>query len=341
VLEQKIGDDSLQQLTVPKELYQNRIMAKSPVQLKDSDDEIERAWKFQEDRAWLMGTPGWRDIGAEAAFGKEFGGAFVEFAELSARRVAEGLPGGTVCFADFDLRLISPEDEQNKEIFLVPNVEELAWPVNTPLRDLRLARAFRAALMTHKSVVGVVGGAHLPGVVKLLTQDPTIKVVKKGLPLDPPEWEEYVQDEGKEFEKTAMSGISKFYDRLSSADAIDAAPIGTWLSSDMLAELLAMYRKTEALMKAADADKIDELEPVAPTSSELGKEMWDRGLMATPGGIKDLKRWLSGERIENALSDAKVFPFENSRLTSGRKRKKGSSFPRARKQPKFYRTKIA
>jgi len=64
-------------------------------------------------------------------------------------------------------------------------------------------------------------------------------------------------------------------------------------------------------------------------------------LMATPGGIKDLKRWLSGERIENALSDAKVFPFENSRLTSGRKRKKGSSFPRARKQPKFYRTKIA
>jgi hypothetical protein len=336
VMERSLGDDGLEELTIPKDLHCKLAMAKSPVELKESDDLLERAWKFQEDQAWLFGTVGWNDIGGSAAYNKEMLAAFTEFAEQREKGEAGGPRGGTAVFADFDYRLLDESFEK-----VPPNMMDMGRIHGClGLRDLRFARACRAAVNTHKSAVCVVGKDHLGGIVKLLKQDKKMKVVASGDYRKNSPWERDLEEnDGRAFEKEVLSGRSPLFIRMASEEVIDEAPVGSWISADGVLEMLAMKRKTEALMKEA-GENVGRMQPVTPGSGTIANDFFDRNVMATPGGISDLERWLKGERIENRLSDRKVFPFENRRLSKPASQYWSNTFaekPKKREEPKFYR----
>lgn len=303
VIERRLGDDSLQRLTLPEQQLQEGLMSKAPSVFLSSDTEIDRARKFQTDRMWLEATPGWRDIGGEAAMSQEFGVAVEAFAQLR-KDSKDGLGprGGTLCFGDSDLRPIF-----NREVdTLPPSLNELGVGANIALRDLQFSQALRAALRTHKSVVGVIGDGHLAGITQLLKQDPKIRVLEEGVPLPPPDWDADLKDGGKKWEKEVLGGANLFM-RL--VEALDEAPLGSWMDAEAVLELESMKEETAARL---EKQGLESAQPVAPVSSQLGAKLSNRGLLITPKTEADLRRWLSGQRLDG--QEAGEFPFENRRL---------------------------
>lgn len=320
VIERRMGDDSLQRLTLPEQQLQEQLMSKAPSVFLSSDTDIDRARKFQTDRMWLEATPGWRDIGGEAAMSQEFGAAVEAFVQLR-KESKDGLGprGGTLCFGDSDLRPI-----YNREVdALPPSLNELGIGANVALRDLQFSQALRAALRTHKSVVGIIGDGHLAGITQLMKQDPKIRVVKEGVPLPPPDWDADLKDGGRKWEKEALGGANLFM-RL--VEALDEAPLGSWIDAEAVLELETMKEETA---QRIDKDGLD-AEPAAPVSSQLGADFSGRGLLITPKTAADLRRWLSGERLEG--QEVGEFPFENRKLRKTPSKLPSTGFPYSKEE---------
>jgi len=320
VIERRMGDDSLQRLTLPERQLQEQLMSKAPSVFLSSDTNIDRARKFQTDRMWLEATPGWRDIGGEAAMSQEFGAAVEAFVQLR-KESKDGLGprGGTLCFGDSDLRPI-----YNREVdALPPSLNELGIGANVALRDLQFSQALRAALRTHKSVVGIIGDGHLAGITQLMKQDPKIRVVKEGVPLPPPDWDADLKDGGRKWEKEALGGANLFM-RL--VEALDEAPLGSWIDAEAVLELEAMKEETA---QRIEKDGLD-AEPAAPVSSQLGADFSGRGLLITPKTEADLRRWLSGERLEG--QEVGEFPFENRKLRKTPSKLPSTGFPYSKEE---------
>lgn len=316
VIERRLGDDSLQRLTVPERQLQEKLMAKPPAEFLSSDTEVDRARKFQTDRMWLEASPGWRDIGGEAAGCHEFGAAVEAFAQLRKEgKDGMGPRGGTLCFGDSDLR---PLYKRAEDAGLPPSLNDLGLGANVALRDLQFSKALRVAMKTHNSVVGVIGDGHLAGITKLMQQDPQVRVVKKGVPLDPPSWADDMKDGGRKWEREALGGGLLFM-RL--VEAMDASPIGNWMDAEAVLELQAMKEETLARI---EEDGL-EAEPVAPVSSSLGEDFTARGLLVTPKSEEELRRWLSGQRLGG--QEAGDFPFENRRLRKAPPKLPNTGFP--------------
>ncbi|CAE7491638.1 unnamed protein product [Symbiodinium natans] len=316
VIERRLGDDSLQRLTLPEKQLQEKLMAKPPAEFLSSDTAIDRARKFQTDRMWLEASAGWRDIGGEAAVCHEFGAAVEAFAQLRKEGTdGQGPRGGTLCFGDSDLR---PLYKRTQDAGMPPSLNDLGLGANVALRDLQFSKALRVAMRTHKSVVGVIGDGHLAGITKLMQQDPQVRVVKQGVPLDPPSWEDDMKDRGRKWEREALGGGLLFM-RL--VEAIDASPIGNWMDAEAVLELEAMKEETSARL---EEDGL-EAEPVAPSSSQLGEDFTARGLLVTPKNEQELRRWLSGQRLGG--QEAGEFPFENRRLRKAAPKLPNTGFP--------------
>jgi len=315
VIERRMGDDSLQRLTLPEQQLQEQLMSKAPSVFLSSDTEIDRARKFQTDRMWLEATPGWRDIGGEAAMSQEFGTAVEAFVQLR-KEGKDGLGprGGTLCFGDSDLRPIYDREVDA----LPPSLNELGIGANVALRDLQFSQALRAALRTHKSVVGVIGDGHLAGITQLLKQDPKIRIVKEGVPLPPPDWDADLKDNGRKWEKEALGGANLFM-RL--VEALDEAPYGSWMDAEAVLELESMKEETALRIEKDGLDA----EPAAPVSSQLGADFSGRGLLITPKTEEDLRRWLSGQRLDG--QEAGEFPFENRKLRKTPPKLPSTGFP--------------
>mmetsp|Transcript_50433 Transcript_50433/g.90696 ORF Transcript_50433/g.90696 Transcript_50433/m.90696 type:complete len:627 (-) Transcript_50433:133-2013(-) len=311
VLERRMGDDSLQRFTVPEELFQELTMPKSPEDLLDIDSRIDRARKFQGDKIWLEGMPGWHDIGGEAAYGQEFGAAFEEFALQRKLGSASGPRGGTVVLADSDLRPVYKRALAMGG--MQPPTSELGEGPCMPLRDLQMAQSMRAAMRTHSSVVGVVGKEHLAGIARLLLQDENIRKVDEGIKIGEPEWLDGYLDEGRPWERDALGGNSMFM-RL--AEALDEAPLGSFLAAEAVMELQAQKEESTRRM---EADGI-KAEPVASVSSRIGADFVSRSLLVTPKTEADLRKWLAGGELED--QEAGDFPYENRLL-----RRKAPSLP--------------
>jgi len=307
VLERRMGDDSLQRLTVPEELYQNLAMAEAPATLTDGDTAIDRLFKFQQDKAWLESSPGFRNIGFSASFAQEFGAAMEEFARQRApgQQLANsgGPRGGTICLGDSDLR---PTIDRETPERLKPTVNEMSEGANMPLRDLQLAQAARAAMLTHRSVVAVVGKDHLAGMTKLLNQDQRIKVTSQGISLKEPAWSKELKAGGKNWQMAAAGGRPSLFVPL--AEAFDQNPFGTFLGAEAALELQQLQDETAKRLKAQGADSAL---PAAGVSSELAEDFYRRGLAFTPRSREDLSRWLAGESVEE--QEAGFFPFENAK----------------------------
>jgi len=315
VIERRLGDDSLQRLTVPEEQLQERLMTKAPSVFLSSDTEIDRARKFQTDRMWLEATPGWRDIGGEAAVCQEFGAAVEAFVQLRREgKDGEGPRGGTVCFGDSDLRPLYDRTVDT----LPPSLNELGLGANVPLRDLQFSQALRAALRTHKSVVGIIGDGHLAGITQLMQQDEQIRVVEEGVPLPPPSWDADIKDGGIRWEKEALGGSALF---MKLVEALDEAPLGSWMDAEAVLELQSMKEETAARI---EADGL-EADPAAPVSSKLGDDLARRGLLVTPKTESDLRRWLSGQRLQG--QSVGEFPFENRLLRTSPPELPSTGFP--------------
>eukprot|EP00930_Biecheleria_cincta_P044902 TRINITY_DN30931_c0_g1_i1.p1 TRINITY_DN30931_c0_g1~~TRINITY_DN30931_c0_g1_i1.p1 ORF type:complete len:604 (-),score=114.14 TRINITY_DN30931_c0_g1_i1:4-1770(-) len=317
VLESRIGDDSLQRLTVPEELIQNMSMSEPPGVFLSSDDEIDAARNFQNDRVWLEAFMGWRDIGCEAALCHEFGAAVEEFVFQRRKGSAAGPRGGTVCFGDSDLRPVYKRAKD--ELRIPPRVDELGEGPNIALRDLQMSQVMQAALRTHKSVVGVVGMGHLAGITRLLKQDKQIRVTKKGIPISQPVWVKDMEAGGTQWERDALGSCGMF---LTLSQDLDFAPLGTFLTAEAALELQRMKEETAAAIKRQG---LEEAEPVGPRSSDIGADFVSRNLMVTPKTEDDLRRWLAGERIPD--QEAGVFPYENRRLRNKTNVLPGTGFP--------------
>jgi len=275
--------------------------------LVDGDTAIDRLMKFQQDKAWLESSPGFRNIGFSASFAQEFGAALQEFA----RQRAPGQPlansggprGGTVCLGDSDLR---PTVERGTTEAMMANVNEMGEGANMPLRDLQLAQAARVAMLTHRSVVAVVGKDHLAGMTKLLKQDRRIKVTGQGISLQEPAWSQEVNSGGRNWEKAASGGRPALF--LPLAEAYDQNPFGTFLGAEAALELQRLQDETAKRLKAQGPDSAL---PAAGLSSEIAEGFYRRGLAFTPRSREDLLRWLAGESVED--QEAGFFPFENAK----------------------------
>jgi len=156
-----------------------------------------------------------------------------------------------------------------------------------------------------------------------------------------------LKDDGTFFEKQAVAGISEFFLKYSSEENIDKAPLGTFMTADGALEILGIYKKHEASFVDAGSAGVDEVAMLAPPSGDIADDFMNRNLLATPGDFSDLKRWLTGERIDNPIDNPSFFPYENRRLKLSGRKKEGSinNFPKPppkkQRQPKFYRTNLA
>jgi len=304
VLERRMGDDSLQRLTVPEELYQNMTMPESPAVLVDDDTGIDRLIKWQQDKAWLESSPGFKNIGYSASFAQEFGAAFEEFARQRApgQKLANsgGPRGGTVCFGDSDLRSTTEREMMES---LRPGVNEMSEGANMPLRDLQMAQAARAAMLTHRSVVAVVGKDHLAGITKLLKQDKRIKVTDQGISFEEPSWAKELKRGGKNWEKAASGGRPALF--LPLVEAFDQNPFGTFLAAEAALELQQLQEETAKRLKTQGPDSAS---AAGGLSSELAENFYRRNLVFTPRTREDLSRWLAGESVEE--QEAGFFPYE-------------------------------
>jgi len=317
VLESRIGDDSLQRLTVPEDLIQNMSMSEPPGVFMSSDDEIDAARNFQNDRVWLEAFMGWRDIGCEAAACHEFGAAVEEFVFQRREGSAAGPRGGTICFGDSDLRPIYMRAKNDMRI--PPRVDELGQGPNIALRDLQMSQVMRVALRTHKSVVGVVGMGHLDGITRLLKQDKQIRVTKKGVPIQQPVWVKDMEGGGSQWERDALGSYSMFK---TLTQELDFAPLGTFLTAEAALDLQKMKEETAAEIKRQG---LEEAEAVGPRSSDIGADFVSRNVMVTPKSEDDFRRWLAGERIPG--QEAGEFPYENRRIRNKTNILPGTGFP--------------
>eukprot|EP00933_Yihiella_yeosuensis_P036367 TRINITY_DN30126_c0_g1_i1.p1 TRINITY_DN30126_c0_g1~~TRINITY_DN30126_c0_g1_i1.p1 ORF type:complete len:613 (+),score=119.05 TRINITY_DN30126_c0_g1_i1:62-1900(+) len=303
LLQTRMGDDSMQRLTVPEALYQNLTMWRSPVDLMTSDTQADRARKFQSDRLWLEVSPGWNDIGPAASAEQEFGAAFEEFCR---QRMEEGKNpggprGGTVIFGDSDLRPIHNETDEDKGT-IPPSLNDYFSGGSCVVRELQIAQSLRAAMKTHKTVVGVVEKGLLAGISRLLNQDPLVQVKKAGMRIGEPEWIENLEDEGEQWQREFMS-TGYLFGRL--AQNIDYAPVGTWIDAEAAIELQTIKNKTATMIIEDGLDT----EPLSPPSSDLVADFVKRGIAVTPRSEQDLIRWLNGESVRG--QEPRPFQYEN------------------------------
>eukprot|EP00929_Paragymnodinium_shiwhaense_P006182 TRINITY_DN10909_c0_g1_i3.p1 TRINITY_DN10909_c0_g1~~TRINITY_DN10909_c0_g1_i3.p1 ORF type:complete len:606 (+),score=174.03 TRINITY_DN10909_c0_g1_i3:46-1863(+) len=306
VIERRLGDDSLQRLTIPEITYQDMIMGSTPTQLDQRDSFVDRVRKFHQDRVWLEGTEGWKEIGGEAAQSQEFGSAFEEFAlqRINAKPGEDmGPRGGTLILGDADLRPIGMEQTSVGWSTFRPALSDFKKDgPNVPLRDLQMAQTLRAALKTHKRVVAVFGKDHLEGITHLLKQDKRVAVKREGIHIAPPMWLKDLEDGGKKWARAAAAPSSMFYQL---AAAVEVAPIGTYLSGQAVMELYKTRQEADARMKKEGP----QTDIVAPASSAIADDLISRSELLTPGSEDELKQWLRGENLIGR--EAGVFPFEN------------------------------
>jgi len=308
VIERRLGDDSLQRLSIPEVPYMNLAMADAPGVFRQGDEEFDVSFNFQEDWAWLRGVPGWQDAGGPAALCLEFGMAFDEFARQRETGEAGGPRGGTLVFADTDVRQVMA----GGDLGMVPSLDELAEGGVMALRDLSMATSMRAALRTHKSAVGVVGQSHMAGIIKLLQQDKSITMTNLGTTTGKADWLQDFDEDGLPWERE-LAGLSRLFFRL--METADSAPLGTFIAWDALKELQDYKEESAKRLASEGASAI----PAAPRSSVLAKDFFARGLAASPKDEAELKSWLSGENLRQEAGD---FPYENKRL-----RKKAPKVP--------------
>jgi len=303
VLERRLGDDSLQRLTVPEAEFMQQTMSTPPAAQLANDDPLGRISKFHQDRVWLESTLGWAEIGGEASLCHEFGAAFHEFVRQrlsSDYEEGEGGPrGGTVCFGDSDLRPVEAD------LFfgpMLPSTTQMGFGANEPLRDLQMAGALRLALRTHRRVVGVVGKDHLPGITKLLKQDARVKVLKEGIPIKEPKWVKDLEDGGQQWERAALATASIF-SRLAAKQ--EETPYGTFFDFDAAKRLHDLRQENEVRLKNEGPGSKP---PASSVSSFLATDMFSKGQAVTPRDEGELKRWLRGERV---YQEAREFPYES------------------------------
>merc|ERR1719468_238398 len=174
---------------------------------------------------------------------------------------------------------------------------------NMPLRDLQMAQAARAAMLTHRSVVAVVGKDHLAGITKLLKQDKRIKVTDQGISFEEPSWAKELKRGGKNWEKAASGGRPALF--LPLVEAFDQNPFGTFLAAEAALELQQLQEETAKRLKTQGPDSAS---AAGGLSSELAENFYRRNLMFTPRTREDLSRWLAGESVEE--QEAGFFPYE-------------------------------
>lgn len=340
VLALRFGDDSLQRMTVPVGMLQDKLMKTPPAVFRTSDRPIDRARLFQLDRVWLEAMAGWKDIGREAAWGHEFNAAFEEFAwQLRNRSAEEQSRGGVVCFGDADLRVAKAEPLEGWDRFeegtlfkkpeavlnnSAPRIEDLDSLAVITLRDLRLAEALRAALRTRERVVGIVNSQHMAGIKRLLLQDASIKLVSEGVEQPEPHWEDDLKDNGRAWERKILGGAAELFKNL--AEDLDFAPLGTWMDAETVLELQKANEDTAASIEAEGL----EVQPAAMASSDLGANFIARSTVLTPDNENDLRRWFAGENVEG--EPIGEFPFENRKLRSFRPALPPTNFPEIKKE---------
>lgn len=300
VIERRLGDDSLQRLAIPEQTVHEIAFANPPNELMDTDGPYERVAKFHQDRAWLGGFPGWKDIGSEAAMSQEFGIAVEEFVKLREQGQIGGPRGGTVCLGDADLRMIAGESSDES---YMPALSDFSKDgPNVPLRDLLLAQSMRAAMRTHKSSVAVVGLFHVAGVMHLFNQDPKIKVTKNGTDFGVPMWLKDLEEGGKKWERAA-SARNSIFSRMTRV--MTKRPYGTFLAADAVAELINQREVQAKVLREKGLDG----DPLVPSSSVLAARFFESGAAISPENLDELKDWLAGKETEPQF--AGEFPFEN------------------------------
>lgn len=324
MIERHVGDDSLQKFTVPDELYQTMKMPKEPSVLEEGDTPEMMINKFLADYRWLSQTPGFGSFGSPAYYCHEGGASLEEWTKLRTEMGGGGARlGGTLCMCDVDLRWL-PGGERFDE----SAGKEMASDQMMAVRDLHMAGAARAVLRTHGSAVLITGQDHIHGITMLLEQDPSIRATwREGEKLTKPCWAEGMKKKGRWFELACRRG-----DVFSRAiDAQDHWPLATFFPLAAAQELVALRERQAGELRKLGVDA----PVVAPRSSEIFRDLVQRGLAAVPRDEGELQQWLDGGKppitippdhkfLQGTGQTAEFFfPFESKGIESIRYRARG------------------